>query len=172
MRPLPSLALALLLALPGAVPAASAPLFSTAPSATARVAQVIDGDTVVLASGAHLRYIGIDAPEVRKRVAGRWTLDPQPFSEAATWENRRLVEGRTVRLEFDAERNDRYGRTLAYVFVGDVFVNARLVEMGLARARAYPPDTRYRARLEAAQRAARAAGRGLWGPPEGSGGAR
>jgi micrococcal nuclease len=169
MRSLPPLALALLLALPGAVPAASAPLTATAPATTARVAQVIDGDTVVLASGAHLRYIGIDAPEVRRRVAGRWIEDPQPFSEAATRENRRLVEGRTVRLEFDAERTDRYGRTLAYVFVDDVFVNATLVEMGLARARAYPPNTRLQDRLKAAEGAARAAGRGLWGPPEATG---
>lgn len=160
------LALALLLAVPGALPAASAALPAPAPAATARVAEVIDGDTVALAAGGLVRYIGIDAPEVRRRVAGRWIEDPQPFARAATRENRRLVEGRTVRLEFDAERTDRYGRTLAYVFVDDVFVNARLVEMGLARARAYPPNTRLQARLEAAEGAARAAGRGLWGPPE------
>lgn len=160
------LALALLLAVLAAVPAASAPRLAGPSSVAARVAEVIDGDTVSLATGAHVRYIGIDAPEVRRRVAGRWVLDPRPFSRAATRENRRLVEGRAVRLEFDAERTDRYGRTLAYVYVDDVFVNGKLVEMGLARARAYPPNTRHQAELEAAEGAARRAGRGLWGLPE------
>jgi micrococcal nuclease len=133
---------------------------------TVRVVRVVDGDTVALASGGLLRYIGIDAPEERRRVAGRWVPDPEPFARAATEANRRLVAGREVRLRYDRERTDRYGRVLAYVYVGDVFVNEKLVLDGLARARAYPPNLRHQAARRRAEAEARAAGRGLWSAPD------
>jgi micrococcal nuclease len=121
---------------------------------TARVARVIDGDTIVLAGGEHVRYIGIDAPET----------DPQePLAGEATTVNRDLVEGKIVRLEVDTSETDRYGRLLRYVWVDDVMVNLELVRRGLAEAKAYPPDTRYQALLEAAETEARQAGRGMWG---------
>jgi micrococcal nuclease len=128
----------------------------------AMVAEVIDGDTVALASGRLVRYIGIDAPEVRRREHGAWVLDPEPFARAALEENRRLVEGRPVRLRFDVERRDRFGRLLAYVYLGDLLVNEQLVREGLARARRYGRNTALAVRLEAAEREARTARRGLW----------
>jgi endonuclease YncB( thermonuclease family) len=48
--------------------------------------------------------------------------------------NRKLVQGQTVRLELDVQERDRYGRLLAYVYVGDTMVNAELVAQGYARA--------------------------------------
>jgi micrococcal nuclease len=51
---------------------------------------------------------------------------------------------------------------LRYVYVGDVMVNAELVRQGYARARAYPPDTKYQDQLAALQREAQEAGLGLW----------
>lgn len=128
----------------------------------ARVAEVIDGDTVALATGRLVRYIGMDAPEVRHREHGRWVYDPEPFGVAALEENRRLVEGRPVRLRFDVERTDRFGRLLAYVFVDDLMVNEQLVREGLARAHRYGRNAAMAARLEAAERDARAARRGMW----------
>ena len=101
-----------------------------------------------------MRYIGIDTPET------------YPYAEAygiEAWQaNRRLVEGKRVRLERDVSETDRYNRLLRYVYVDNVFVNAELVKMGLARAVAYPPDTRYQDYLEDLEAEARSAGRGMW----------
>ncbi|MFC1974569.1 thermonuclease family protein [Chloroflexota bacterium] len=124
------------------------------PPETARVTQVIDGDTIVIEGSYRVRYIGIDAPEVH------------PQSEAygiEAWQaNRELVEGKEVRLERDVSETDKYGRLLRYVYVDDIFVNAELVRDGLAEARAYPPDTKYQDYLEQMETEARKAGRGIW----------
>ena len=87
----------------------------------------------------------------------------QCFGHRASDFNRRLVEGRRVRLVFGVERRDVYGRLLAYAYIDHRFVNAELVRRGLARTLTIPPNTahaRFSRRLE--RRAARA-GRGLWG---------
>src|SRR5690349_11258023 len=77
---------------------------------TARVERVVDGDTIVLAGGERVRYIGVDTPESVKPGT-----PVQCFAERASAFNARLIEGQQVRLRYDAERVDRYGRTLAYV---------------------------------------------------------
>ena len=79
----------------------------------------------------------------------------QCFGPQASRFNHRLVEGRRVRLVFGVERRDVYGRLLAYVYLGDRFVNAELVRRGLARTLTIPPNDRFAAPL----RAARAGGR-------------
>jgi micrococcal nuclease len=94
----------------------------------AKVIRVIDGDTIELEGGVKVRYIGIDTPE---------TVHPskpvQFMGKEASAFNRQLVEGKDVRLEYDVQRTDKYGRTLAYVYVGDTFVNAELVKQGYAQ---------------------------------------
>ena len=130
--------------------------------------RVVDGDTIELRGGRLVRYIGIDTPEVRRRVAGRWTEAPEPFGLAAAAANRALVEGRAVRLEYDVERTDRYGRLLAYVYVrladgAEVMVNERLVAEGMAQPMTIPPNVRYAERFRALAEEARRARRGLWG---------
>ena len=74
------------------------------------------------------------------------------------------MDGRAVRLEFDVERRDRYGRLLAYVHrrADGLFVNAELVAQGYARTLTLPPNVRYAERLAALQRRARVERRGLW----------
>ena len=126
---------------------------SSAPE-TATVTQVIDGDTIIIGTGQRVRYIGIDTPEVY----------PQPEAGGMeAWQaNRKLVEGKKMRLERDVSDTDKYGRLLRYVYVGDVLVNAELVRLGLAEAKAYPPDTRYQELLEQLESEARQAGRGMW----------
>ena len=74
----------------------------------------------------------------------------------------RLVGGREVRLETDAEERDRYGRLLAYVYAGDVLVNAALVREGYAQPLTVPPNVRFEDRFARLARDARRAGRGLW----------
>ncbi len=72
-----------------------------------------------------------------------------------------MVEGQAVRLELDVQARDRYGRLLAYVYVGDVMVNAELVRLGYAQVMTVPPNVRYQAVFLKLQREAREAGRGL-----------
>lgn len=124
------------------------------PPGTVRVTQVIDGDTIVVQGSYRVRYIGIDTPEVRPQ--------PKAYAMEAWQANRRLVEGKAVRLERDVSETDRYGRLLRYVFVDGVFVNAELVRQGLARAKAYPPDIKYQDYLERLEQEAKRAGRGMW----------
>lgn len=124
------------------------------PPATAKVTQVIDGDTIVVEGGYRVRYIGIDAPEVYPKL--------EAFGMEAWQANRQLVEGKEVRLEQDISETDKYGRLLRYVWVDDILVEAELVKEGLAQAKAYPPDTKYQDYLEELEQQARVAGRGIW----------
>ena len=152
-RPVPSqVALFVLVAL-----AALCSLWLPPPALAERVRRVVDGDTIVLSSGERVRYIGIDTPE---------TKDPRRpvefMGREASEYNRRLVEGKVVRLEYDLDRRDRYGRTLAYVYVDSVFVNAELVRQGFAQVSTFPPNVRYQELFLKLQKEAREAGRGLW----------
>lgn len=121
------------------------------------VSEVVDGDTIRLANGQRVRLVQIDAPELRGRECyGR-----------AAWQD--LIEllpvDSRVRLEFDPQldRVDRYGRQLAYVFVGPKNVNVALVRRGAAAPWFFDGDRgRYAGRFMVAARQARAAGRGLW----------
>jgi len=126
------------------------------------VRRVIDGDTIQLLDGRLVRYIGIDTPEMRRRMGHRWIEDPQPMAREATEANRRLVQGHRLRLEYDAQTYDRYGRLLAYVYVDGVMVNERLLADGYARVLRIPPDVRYEARFRQAAAEAKQAKRGLW----------
>ena len=126
------------------------------------VERITDGDTIrVTLDGRSepVRYIGIDTPETRHPRRG-----VEAFGPEATEANRRLVEGRQVRLVFDVEERDRYGRLLAYVYLQDgTFVNAELVSRGFAHVMTVPPNVRHREQFAEAERVARSAGRGLWG---------
>jgi micrococcal nuclease len=126
------------------------------------VTRVVDGDTVHVALAGRdetVRYIGIDTPESVKPGT-----PVQCFAEAASAANHRLVDGQAVRIAYDVERHDRYGRLLAYVYrVRDgTFVNARLVRDGYARTLTIPPNVRFAGRFSALAREAQDAGRGLW----------
>ncbi len=123
----------------------------------AKVVEIIDGDTIdveVAGETYRLRYIGIDAPEPQ-----------QPGGSEAKEANRLLVDGQVVQLEKDVSDTDEYGRLLRYVYVGDIFVNGRLVELGYARAVSYPPDVGYDGLFGELQSQAQAAGIGVWAEP-------
>lgn len=125
------------------------------------VTRVVDGDTVIAQVGGEelrVRLIGIDTPE---------TVAPdQPvecFGPAASEFTHRRLEGEDVELEFDVERLDPYGRTLAYVWLGGELFNETLVREGYALVTTFPPDVGYVDRFVAAQRVARERHLGLWG---------
>ena len=131
-----------------------------------KVKRVIDGDTIELANGRHVRYIGIDSPETRKFVGDRWVNTADPFGEAAKEFNRQLVEGRTVRLEFDVQKKDKYNRLLAYCFTDTDFVNAKLLEEGYGLLYTLPPNVKYVDLFVKLQKEARQNNRGLWAADE------
>ena len=116
-----------------------------------------------LSSGQLVRYIGIDTPEVRRRVGDRWIVDPEPLGLEAAAFNRQLVAGKRVRLEYDVQTHDRFGRLLAYVYVGDMMANAELVRAGFAQLLTIPPDVKYADRFRLLAEEARRDNRGLWG---------
>ena len=132
-----------------------------AQSEYATVKRVIDGDTIELGTGETVRYIGIDAPE---------TVHPNKpveyYGKEASEFNRKLVEGEKVKLEFDVERKDRYGRTLAYVYLSNgLFVNAKMVGSGYARVSTYAPNVKYANNFLNMERVARTNRLGLWAKP-------
>ena len=121
------------------------------------VKKVIDGDTIQLDTGETVRYLGIDTPEVFRKEGGA-----EFYAREATRYNKKLVFMKKIKLEFDVEKKDQYGRLLAYVFVKDVFVNAELVRHGYAKAYIKPPNIKYKDLLLANQKKAMDEDKGLW----------
>ncbi len=130
------------------------------------VERVVDGDTLLLANGARVRLQGVDTPETKKP-----NHPVEPFGPEASAFTRRFVAqgGGTVRLQFDRERLDRYGRFLAYVWVGDRMLNEELVRAGLATAELqYRYSSTMKRRFGRAEEEARAARRGIWSAQPGA----
>ncbi len=119
---------------------------------------VSDGDSIVLRDGRHVRYIGINAPEIdhdNHRV--------EAFGYAAKKYNQSLVRSKKVRLEFDKKQHDRYGRLLAYIFLLDgTFINKKMIEKGYAHVLHRRPNIKYDGVLLKAQRDAMSSKQGIW----------
>ena len=162
MRRIVSL-LAVTLALSACADLAPTDLAPTDPSGNAGdvvVVSVTDGDTIrVVLDGDEVpvRLIGIDTPE----KDGPYT-QAECYGAEATRFTTDILGGKTVRLEFDVERYDRYDRTLAYVWIGGELVNETIARAGYALPLTIPPNVRYADRFVDAAAEARAAGRGLW----------
>ena len=125
--------------------------------------KVVDGDTIWVrmpdGSKERVRYIGIDTPEIAHTDA-----PAEYMGEEASIRNAELLALGPLYLELDVDERDDFGRLLAYVWAGEVFVNERLVRDGYARAQDYPPNLARQSQLREAQREARAGGLGLWAP--------
>lgn len=126
------------------------------------VKRIVDGDTFYIddgtEKGSSVRLIGVDTPETkhpRKEV--------EYYGKEASDYLKTLLAGKTVRLEFDVQERDRYGRLLAYVYVGKTFVNADLVKNGYAQIATYPPNVKYVELFQKLETEARENNRGLWG---------
>lgn len=116
------------------------------------IVRVVDGDTYCIdlenvkgdeEKGTKVRIIGVDTPE---------SVAPAEYRKDNTEEGKtvsdvvksKLKEGSTVLVEFDAQREDKYGRTLAYVYMSDgKMVEDWLLESGLANVATYPPNVKY-----------------------------
>jgi micrococcal nuclease len=130
---------------------------STPPGKLVRVKWVADGDTVVLLSGEKVRLIGIDAPETHHPEK-----PVEPFGPEAAEYLRQLVEGKEVLLVLDKKHKDEYSRTLGYLFLQDLFVNAHLVKEGYARASSRRPNTTYESLFAELEGQAQSQGKGMW----------
>jgi micrococcal nuclease len=129
------------------------------------VTEVVDGDTVVVRLAGRtetVRLLGVDTPETHHPSRPVECYGP----EAATHTASRLA-GQRVRLEYDVETRDRYGRLLAYVLrrEGDRWVryNDELLRDGWAELLVIPPNGRHAREMLDLELAARREGRGLWG---------
>lgn len=122
-----------------------------------KVIKVVDGDTIELENGERVRYIGIDTPETKHP-----SKPVEYYGKEAAEANAELVEGKQVRLEFDVQERDKYGRLLAYVYVDTIFVNAWLLEQGYAQILTIPPNVKYQEKFLELQKRAREEGKGLW----------
>ena len=135
-------------------------------SNTFKVLKIVDGDTFYIDDGTEkgisVRLIGVDTPETkhpRKPV--------EHYGKEATAFLTALIENKTVRLEYDIEKYDRYKRLLAYVYVDDsTFVNAKLVEEGYARIATFPPNVKHAELFLRLEQEARKFNRGLWAKEE------
>ncbi len=137
-------------------------VFSFSNEKIAKVRFVYDGDTILLSSGEKVRYLGIDAPE----------LDPEGkrhefMALQARRFNINMVKGKLVRLEFDREKRDRYGRLLAYVYLVETgqMVNVLLLKNGLAHVLLKEPNLKYRRLFIKMQREAMKRKIGIWSRP-------
>jgi micrococcal nuclease len=135
------------------------------------VKRAVDGDTLVLESGERVRLIGIDTPEMhesdklyRDSQKSQQDIETIKAMGRQSYEfTKKLVEGKRVSLEFDVEKQDRYKRMLAYVYLKDgMFVNAEIVKQGYASLMTYPPNVKYVDLFLKLYREARENNRGLW----------
>lgn len=131
------------------------------PQSPQRIARVVDGDTLVLAGDEQrVRLIGVNAPETVKP-----NHPVEPWGPEASRFTNQFLAGGEVRLEFDGPKRDKYGRLLAYVWVGRRMLNEELLRAGLARLETqYSFSSAMKSRLQRAQDEARAARIGIWSP--------
>ncbi len=129
-----------------------------------KVRSVLSGDTILVKGIGRVKYIGVNAP--RPSLSGK---HDEKFWRESQEKNRQLVEGKWVRFEMDKKREDNLGRTLAYVFVREnersnweIFVNAEMLRLGLARLEESTVNLKYMRRLEALEHEARRNARGIW----------
>ncbi len=127
----------------------------------AKVVRVVDGDTLVVNfqdKEEKLRLIGMDTPE---------SVHPNksknvPEGKIASDYVKDLVDGKDIKLEFDVEQRDRYGRLLAYVYLGNTMLNKHLLEIGYAKLATFPPNVKYVEDFKELQKNARENQEGFW----------
>lgn len=139
------------------------------------VTEIVDGDTIHCKEDGEIlnvRLIGIDAPESKlnpktKNDAERSSQDVETIMKmgrkATSFVKSHLSTGETVKLEFDIQKQDRYGRTLAYLYLPDgSMLNELIVREGYAQVMTIPPNVKFQELFLTAQKDARENKRGLW----------
>ena len=134
-----------------------------APALRYEVIRVIDGDTLLVridGEEVSIRLIGVDAPESVHPDESKNT--PEGIV-ASDWMKNYMAGKRQVALEYDEELLDHFGRTLAYVYVGDTLLEDELLRAGMAVTLVMEPNLRYQMHFAEVEREAKNAGAGFWG---------
>ena len=129
-----------------------------------KIIEVIDGDTIKVDINSKIetvRFIGVDAPETVHP-----NKDVQAYGkEASDFTKAQLLE-KEVRLEYDIEERDKYGRLLAYIYIGNEMFNKVLLREGYAQLMTIPPNVKYVEEFIVLQKQAREQNKGLWSLPQ------
>lgn len=118
----------------------------------AYVEKVISGNKIKLSTGDIIEYIGVNIPIYSSN---------QIFNSALEL-NKKLVEAKIIKLEFDEKENNDAGCLLAYVYCGDAFINSEIIRQGYGIINIYSPNIKYAELLVNAEREAREQKRGFW----------
>lgn len=122
-----------------------------------RVERVVDGDTVVIENRGKFRLIGVDTPETKHPKK-----PVEYFGKEASAFLNRLALNQDVRLEFEGNKTDHYGRGLAYLYLRDgTLINAKIIEEGYGHAYVRYPFSKME-EFRALERQARENRKGLW----------
>lgn len=126
--------------------------------------KVVDGDTLRLVDGRFIRLIGINSPEMARKERAEEPFANQAKLAVQTLLKDSMSEGAAVvQLQYDAERKDRYGRTLAHVYLQDGrSIQANLLSNGLAAHIVVPPNLDHRKCYREAELEGRASQEGVW----------
>lgn len=133
-------------------------VFSFWQADNAYVQYVIDGDTFIIHNESHIRLIGVNTPEINHKYpqySGYYAHEAKNYLK-------KLLEDKQVKLEYDKEYRDKYGRILCYVYLDTLFINAELVRKGYARVMTIPPNTKYKKLFTKLEKRARLKNKGLW----------
>ena len=126
------------------------------------VKDVIDGDTILLSNGKMVRLLGLNTPETKMNINGEWREKESLWGKRAYVFSKDTLKNKRIRIEYDKERKDIYGRLLGYVFLGDDFINKILLNKGLAVIDVRAPNFKYLKSLSLSFKNAKEHGRGIW----------
>jgi micrococcal nuclease len=127
------------------------------------IKKFVDGDTFWIndgsSNGLKIRLIGVDTPENKARFG----KPKEYFGDEASAFTKKMLSGKKVRLEYDLDEFDSFGRTLAYVYLEDgTFLNEELIKQGFATIMTVQPNSKYADHFYKLQVEARENNRGLW----------
>jgi micrococcal nuclease len=127
------------------------------------IKKFVDGDTFWVKDGSHkgikIRLIGIDTPENQARFGN----PEEYYGDEASAFVKKILYKKKVKLEFDKDSLDSFGRTLAYVYLEDgTFLNDKLVKDGYAKVMTVKPNTKFEMRFLISENFARNNRIGLW----------
>lgn len=125
------------------------------------IEKVHDGDTVNLTDGRKLRLIGINTPELARddRPAEAYAVEAKEYLQTFTEQSRQW------QVRWGKQLQDKYGRWLGHVFIGDKNLNAEIIRQGLGSVIAIPPNQWALSCYQQQERQARNASKGIWGKP-------
>lgn len=126
------------------------------------VVSITDGDTFEInynGTKTKVRLIGVDTPESVHPDSKK----NNEYGKQASNYTKSLLEGKTVKLEFDVSPTDKYGRLLAYVYLENgEMLNEKLLKEGYAQVATYPPNVKYVENFKSIQKEARENKVGFW----------